>query len=302
MKRSMILSAIFMTTVLGFAVHNPTYNVRDYDGVELPSDPEFGPVIFPVAGQPNSYSLVYCTKTPEKTQIYYSCTEELDWGVVDDKEKNLHIQRFDNLEEEAVYRFNLDTTSEGVRKDVSMTTAPYGPQYRFSFGIADADSQTVLSADKNPHFIILLSQKTEFTGEEFESFYRRNRDVLSSTVILPMFDIRLKSETISLGAASVYTYRFRNANFIIFSQENNNYKKLYSLFSFADDDRNVLIFGNVSQDFIRGVVKEYAEWVDDIYTYRETTVPTAQWIKSLSVVDFRKQGRKSIERVSMITE
>ncbi len=227
---------------------------------------EFGPFFIPANNSLNSISINYFTKDKQKTSIYFSMVGDLDWLRYDNELSSYHKMIFRDLEENAVYQFRINSRSEKLLSKSLIKTVPYGSDYQFDFALSSMDSH--LEIEKSPHFMILLSEKKVISEKDFIPFYNANKKIISSTIIVPLFDLSINKNLISLSEDGFYCLKYKSANIILVYKDFKDTDKISNYLSQNIDDRNYIVAGPLDPDVLRRIAEQYRTKVEAIYTIK----------------------------------
>ncbi|OHD56284.1 MAG: hypothetical protein A2Y33_00505 [Spirochaetes bacterium GWF1_51_8] len=233
---------------------------------------EYGPFFTPAGSDLQSVTLNYFTAKPQKTIVYFSMVGDIDWVRRDNNLTLFHQMTFPHLEENAVYRFELETDSPLIQKVSSIKTIPYGSSYQFTFGVAEASGNKI-DAKNPPNFLILLSQKEMLSHNEFGKVYANNSALLSSTIIIPAFTLDYLGKPISMMNDGIFFFRYVNSRFVIINKELANPMVLSKWFTEEKNQKNFIIFGAVSKETVMKTTQMYFSKVSGIFTLNQTGVP-----------------------------
>jgi hypothetical protein len=234
----------------------------------------FGPFFWPENSSLNSISINYFTESNEITSIYFSMggvtsgsasLGEADWVRNNFEPSTCHSMVFDDLEESAVYKFIINNLDKENFNRGLINTIPYGNNYQFNFAIASTENE--IKIDHNIRFLILLSENQLLKDDEFYSFYIKNRELLSSTIILPLFDFSIQGKTFSLSRKGLHFIRYKNVNLILVYKNLEDYSIIKKYISEKLDDKNYIVIGNINENDLNLVIKKYSSMVDNIYVY-----------------------------------
>ena len=225
---------------------------------------DFGPFLLPEDRALTSVSLNYYTEAPEPTIIYFSMVGDVDWIRHDNNVENFHKMVFSSLEESAVYEFKIKTSLKNINKQSSVKTSPYGYEYEFDFAIASIEEELI--AEKIPHFMVLVSKKSCISQKEFEEFWKKNKGVLSQTIIIPLFDIEMKNNNIMLSRDGFLQIKYKNANLLMIYKNFNNPALLGKMLSKDINDKNYIVLGCPNEEILKTISRLYGNNVEKIYT------------------------------------
>lgn len=275
MKKMFLFVLLIMFIGGGIFAHQINY--------QLDSEPEFGPFFLPADNTLSSISINYFTSTPSTTIVLFSMVGDIDWARTDYTETTYHRMIFFNMEEEAEYQFQIAGDYDNLVSLSSLTTRPYSDSYEYTFALAKIGSEIELT--DNPHFLVLLSDDDTVDRSEFQTFYEENSDLLSSTVIVPMFDLEFDQETLSYSYDGIYLISYKELNLILISDEISDISDIRGFISDDEDDRNVMVFGDISKEKIQQIVYEYAYDIDSYFTYSDLELIGATPIDDMRVVE-----------------
>lgn len=257
---SVVAIAITLRPPLSYS-SSVTFELKNKDDVE------FGPFFLPLSSSLESVCINYFTSEPSPTEVYFSMNEDIDWARSDKDVVNFHQMNFYNVEEETEYRFTIPD-DPGELVDLSgFRTVPYGDVYDFDFTIARMDSD--LQWDEIPHFLILLSGESEVDMQTFRDYYFRNSDILSQTILIPVFDMDLGDELMTLSYNGVFRISYRKLNLIVVFNDIDDITAVEPLFSSDWLDVNYLVIGNVDETLTAQMIEKYQFSADKIFSYNE---------------------------------
>ncbi len=233
--------------------------------VSQPKPHSFGPFFWPEDSTLNSISINYFTERNEITSVYFSMAGEVDWVRNNFEASTFHHMVFDNLEESAVYKFIINNPDKENFNNGLISTVPYGNNYDFNFAIASMENE--IKIDHNIKFLILLSENPLLKEDEFYSFYNKNRELLSSTIILPLFDFSILGKTFSLSTEGIYYIKYKNLNLILVYKNLDDNSIIKKYISNKIDDKNYIIIGNINENNLNSIIKKYSSMVNNIYVY-----------------------------------
>jgi hypothetical protein len=202
------MSVLVMVVALSGCIQEPKNTVR----IDTVSH-EFGPFFLPADKSMNSVSINYFTEEERPTSILFSMVGNIDWLRTDPKPSSFHKMVFSGLEESAVYQFRVNIPSDNFMAKSYIKTPPYGDNYRYDFAIVSINSPFTLS--RSPHFLILLSKDPSVGEDEFIAYYKKNKKILSSTVLVPLFDMSIRGIDFSLSRDGFFVLRYKSANIIL---------------------------------------------------------------------------------------
>jgi len=223
----------------------------------------FGPFFLPAGNNFKGVSLYYSTKDKQKTSVRFSMVGEIDWLRENRNLTYFHKMIFENLEESAIYRFSIESPEFRREEESIIKTMPYGENFEFEFGIASIEQD--LSWDKSPHFLILLSREKKVLENIFVPYYKRNKKILGSTIILPMFDLSIWGENFSISRNGIYSVRYKNLNLILIYNNFSDAAAFYSSLCNDSDIKNYVVVGNVSPNFLNVIIKDYSNKFENIF-------------------------------------
>lgn len=225
---------------------------------------EFGPLVLPENHQLNAVSLHYFTKEPETTSVYFSMVGDVDWMRNDKELTRCHKMVFDQLEENAVYQFNVNHPSKVLNQRNTIKTVPFGNEYSFSFQIATMSEK--LETEHSPNFLVLMSEKPKVDEKTFKEYYDKNRKALSSTILLPLFEFTVSGKQYSISPSGFYFSRYKSVNLICVYKPMPDYDFIAKYLSISPDDKNYIVLGNIGEDKVIEVSRKYNGLVDRIFT------------------------------------
>jgi hypothetical protein len=226
---------------------------------------EAGPFFLAENSALSAISINYVTRNPEKTAIYFTMVGDVDWLRMDSSLSRLHRITFEGLEESAVYQFNIRTSSKELNKTSSIKTVPYGDSYEFDFAVCPIDGD--LEENIDPHFLILLSPTNFVEEEEFVRFYQKNKSLLSSTVIIPLFVFDFGNQRYSTLEKGFFYIGYKNVNIIMINKDLENFDFIAHYLSENPDAENYIVMGNVSDESKNRILRSYSLLVKQIYAY-----------------------------------
>lgn len=224
---------------------------------------EFGPFFWPESSNLSSVSIHYFTKQPEETDVYFCMAGELDWIRKDTTLTRNHKMIFEDLEESTSYKFSIRNKSDQICKLSSIKTIPYGKDYQFNFAIAPIDEN--LNNTLLPYFLILNSKKNELKDSEFLEYYFKNKEILASTIILPLFSFTINNKKYTLSENGIYCLRYKNLSLILIHKDIKDYDSIIRYLSTNPDDKNMIILGAVEDKTSTEIINRYSTLVDKIY-------------------------------------
>ncbi|NPV01567.1 MAG: hypothetical protein HPY53_09330 [Brevinematales bacterium] len=254
----------------------PEYDTPSPDASKLPV--EFGPFFLPIGNDMQSVTLNYFTASPKKTVVFFSMVGDIDWVRKDNNLSAFHQMAFQQLEESAVYRFELQTESQTLQKISSIKTVPYGNVFQFTFGITKITDQKI-EAQNAPNFMILMSDKDSMSAGEFEQFYRNNSALLSSTIIIPAFALHYDGKNISPGKDGYYYIEYRNTHIVIISREYDGYGWIAKFMSDQPNHKNFIVIGNLSKESTAKITQAYYSKAQGIFTLQKTGIPGTEAVE-----------------------
>lgn len=237
---------------------------------------EFGPFFLPANVNLNSISINYFTASAEPTSVFFSMVGDIDWLRKDNTPSLFHTMVFSGLEESAIYQFRVDAPSENFSGRSFIKTPPYGGNYRFDFAVVCMDSTLVLQ--KSPHFLILLSKKAAVGEEEFISYYTKNRKILSSTVIVPLFDLTIMGRDFSLSRDGFFVLKYKTANIILIYKEIPDLERTAGIALEESRDDNYIVASIQNQAEIFRLTSAYSARVKAIYSLKKDREFNPEWI------------------------
>jgi|GEM_PF-2170528 hypothetical protein len=237
---------------------------------------EFGPFFLPVSDNLNSISINYFTASAESTSVFFSMVGDIDWLRKDNTPSLFHRMVFNGLEESAVYQFRVDAPSDNFSGKSFIKTPPYGGNYRFDFAVVCIDSPLVL--EKSPHFLIILSKKAAVGEEEFISYYTKNRKILSSTVIVPLFDLTVMGMDFSLSRDGFFVLKYKTANIILIYKEIPDLERTAGIALEDSKDDNYIVASIQDQAAIFRLTSAYRGRVKAIYALKKNCEFNPEWI------------------------
>ena len=239
---------------------------------------EFGPIFLPENHALNSISLNYFTLNPEETSVYFTMAGDMDWVRKDQKPVTAHSMIFNGLEESALYEFSIHRSQKGIHDGV-IQTVPYGEDYQFTFEVASIE--TNLEEKIRPHFLILLSPEEAVDEKEFFDFYRSNSRVLSSTILLPLFDWKSNQKNFSLSDNGFYFVRYKKATILMVYKDQANADDLSKYISLNPEDENYLILGNIDKGGKQKILDLYGNQFKRVFVYG-SPIPSYQNVVSVN--------------------
>ncbi len=279
---------------------------------------ELGPFIWPESHNLNSISINYFTTNEEKTTIFFSMAGEIDWVRIDETLTKYHSMVFDNLEEGAVYRFAIQNSGKSNYRNASIRTVPYGDDYHFFFIISTIDENS--SIDKQiistneplkgiysgpatnfnetpPNFLVLMSGKTNVNEKSFYEYYKLNKHLLSSTIIVPMFEFSIQNKKFSLSKNGLINIRYKNVNIIMIYNDQIDSQLAGKYVSSNIDDYNYLLIGNIGKIGREEIIKKYSMVVNGIFQYKQLDDEDGSITKSnqFQVVNISRKAKFAVK-------
>jgi hypothetical protein len=255
---------------------SPEYDTPSPDHAKLPL--EYGPFFLPMGNDMQSVTLNYFTSVPKKTVVYFSMVGDIDWVRHDNTLCAFHQMAFQQLEESAVYRFELATDSQKLQKVSSIKTLPYGNVFQFTFGISKLNGQKI-EAQSAPNFMILMSDKTSMSAEEFGKVFHANSSLISSTIIIPAFKIDYNGKNISPDKDGYYYIEYRNTHIIVLTRDYDGYGWIAKFMSDLPNHKNFIVIGNLSQESTAKITQTYFSKTQGIFTLKKTGIPGTEAVE-----------------------
>lgn len=214
---------------------------------ETQSAAPFGPFFLPENHSLSSVSLNYVTSTPQETVVYFTMVGEIDWARSDKNPARYHRMVFKDLEESAVYQFNIKCDDREVGSSSSIHTMPFGDDYQFQFAVASIDRD--IDSSIRPHFLVLGSEKDSVGENDFKLFYSKYRDMLSSTIVIPLFSLDLQGTNLDLAGSGggVYFVRYKNLCLTLINREMPDFNFITRYISDNPEDQNVIVVSHVGK-------------------------------------------------------
>lgn len=239
----------------------------------LPERHSYGPFLLPGDPSMNSVEICYGTDVEEPTRVFFSMVGEPDWARSDTNVTRDHTMRFEGLEESTEYLFSIRD-----ERSVKMKTVPYGDQFRFCFAVAEVGQSIELK--ETPHFLLLLSDRTEMGRSEFLACVEEYRKISQSTVIVPVFQQPFGNPRTPLFQNGVGFIRYRNAMVVMVTGEV-PLDRVSRYLSDSPDDENFIVMSGVRSTYAESARYRFHECVRSIYSSSDQpqeTAGTAQWV------------------------
>ncbi len=225
----------------------------------------FGPFFLPADSRLDSITINYFTGALEATSVYFSMVGDADWERRDETPSYFHSMVFKDLEESAVYQFLVHSRQPAFSKRSFIKTVPYGNNYSFDFGLARIGRPLILS--KSPHFLVLMSDDRTVSENEFRTYYEKNRNILASTVIVPLFDLEMGKSVFSLSGEGFYFLKYKNACIILLYKDFSDTGRISSILAGSESGpENCFIVASVKDPGILRNTAAYRSRVRAIYT------------------------------------
>lgn len=260
---------------------------------------DFGPFFLPMNPDFTSFSLYYFTREPQVTAVNFSMAGELDWLRSDYRKTTFHEMDFRDVEVSAVYRFKVKNASDDIEQYASVRTVPYGDVYRFRFAIANADTSFTL--DDQVDFLVLLSSRPSWQESEMADFYQRNRSVLSQTVIVPLFEMNIAGQSVTLSRNGVFLVKYKKLNLICVFQES-GVRYIGSLLSSDPKDKNIIVFGSLSAEAVNAAARGLGSRVDACYAMNAAASPYVQPAEAMTLLEVDSQDVEEVRINRVETE
>jgi hypothetical protein len=249
-----------------------------------PAATDIGPFFLPANESLNSISINYFTAQEEPTSVLFSMTGEIDWLRTEPGHSLYHRMIFNGLEESAVYQFRVSNSSQVFTQRSYIKTPPYGGNYRFDFAVACINSPLIL--DKTPHFLVLLSKEPSVREDEFLSFFTKYKKILSSTVLVPLFDFTIGEESFSLSGNGFYILRYKTANIILIYKNFSDAGIIPQSSLGSDSENNFIVASVPDRSALFRLKKEFHSKVKAIYALSRDADFNPVWITVESKSDF----------------
>jgi hypothetical protein len=254
----------------------------------------FGPFFLPENHSLSSVSLNYVTGTPQKTTVYFTMVGELDWARNDPSQTRYHRMVFKDLEESAVYQFTIPCEEKEIAHSSAIQTVPFGDEYQFQFAVAPMERD--LESGTQPHFLVLSSEKEQVSESEFYAFYNRNRKLLASTILIPMFGLNLQGTNYDLAAGSdgFHFVRYKNLCLTLVTREMPSFDFLTRYLSSSPDDQNVIVLSHVGKNTVTDLSQRLALMNCRIYVFNRGWRPGPELenvtpVEAYQMVDISKK-------------
>jgi hypothetical protein len=244
----------------------------------------FGPFFLPENHSLSSVSLNYVTGTPQQTTVYFTMVGELDWARNDQVLTRYHRMVFKDLEESAVYQFTIPNVEKEIGHSSAIQTVPFGEDYQFQFAIATMDRE--LDPGIRPNFLVLGSEKEQVNETDLYNYYLKNRKLLSSTILVPMFGMNLAGTNYDLtaGNGGFHFVRYKNLCLTLVTRELPNYDFLSRYLSSSPDDQNVIVLSHVGKSTVGELAQRLALMNCRIYVFNRDG-NTDQQFENVTPVD-----------------
>ena len=252
-----------------------------------------GPLFLPENHSLSSVSLNYVTSAPGETAVLFTMVGDIDWARNDRTVTRFHKMTFRDLEESAVYQFSIKGDDPGIVHNASLQTMPFGEDYQFRFVIASTDEK--IDGSLSPHFIVLGSDRETVGEDEFVRFYERNRELLSSTILLPLPGLDVQGTNIDLaGPGGVYFVRYKNLCLVLVNREMRNYDFITRFVSNEPEDQNVIVLSRTGKKAVEELARRTALLNCRIFTFsrdrtEEQAMENVTTVESCQVVDIVKK-------------
>lgn len=254
----------------------------------------FGPFFLPENHSLSSVSLNYVTSAPEETAVLFTMVGEIDWARYDHTLTRFHKMIFKDLEESAVYQFTIKCGDREVISSSSIQTVPYGEDYQFKFVVASMENE--IDNSIHPNFIVLGSERETVDEKEFYRFYERNRELLSSAIVLPLFSLDLKVTNVDLAGpgGGIYFARYKNLCLVLINRDLPNYDFITRYVSDCPEDQNVIVVSHLENRSVEEISRRTALLNCRIYAFNkdirpEQTADNVTLVDRYQVVDIIKK-------------
>lgn len=237
---------------------------------------EFGPYFLPANECLNAISINYFTERELPTSVFFSMVGDIDWLRCDSRLASYHRMVFSGLEESAVYQFRVNSLSASFSERSYIKTPPYGSNYKFDFAVVSINSP--LELDKSPYFLILLSKKPSVGEDEFSQYYSKNKKILSSTILVPLFDINIGGETYSLSRGGFFILKYKTANIILLYKDFSDLGRLARTALDCSSDNNYIVASISDQAALLRLKAEYHSRVKAIFAFNGDSEFNSEWI------------------------
>ncbi|MGC8764875.1 MAG: hypothetical protein ACP5QT_03220 [Brevinematia bacterium] len=228
-----------------------------------------GPLFLPENPFFSSISINYFTPTPLPTKVLFTMVGDIDWLREEKSLKNFHRMTFSDLEENAVYRFEYFSRNE--QKKGLIKTLPYGSEYEFSFCITSLEYG--VKSQNPPSFTIVVSKESLLRFEDFVDFYERNKDFLSSTIFLPVFNVSYQNKNLFAGnGEKISCSYYKDVRIICIRERLNDYDCIASFIPTINKAGTHIIAGNIGKDDVYLISKKFSPFVEKIFVYKDSYV------------------------------
>jgi hypothetical protein len=221
---------------------------------------------------------------------------EVDWERREESLSCYHNMVFKNLEESAVYQFRINSKHKAFSKKSYVKTVPYGRNYRFDFGLARLGYS--LEIKRSPHFLILLADDQRVNENIFLPYYERNRDILASTILVPLFDLEIRNKLFSLSEDGFYLLRYKNTDIILLYKDFKDTARISYILTGSVSPGDCFIVAAVSDpSILHRVAADYNSRVRAVYTVRRNGVsfPRVQSIENYMLVTIENKGNFAVK-------
>jgi len=264
------------------------------DFVTNSQDFEFGPFFLPEDKTFKNISINYFTKEPKSTYVMFSMVGEIDWTRFDNTKVIYHKMIFEGLEESTEYTFKILSSNSNLIEISKIKTIPYGENFNFNFGIAKIEENWEFNDSLN--FLILLSKFENISQDEFIKLFIKNKLIISSTIIIPLFNYEILRNKFNLIQNGVLGFRYKNAIIVCIVKNFNDYKFIDKFISDDPNDRNYLIIGNIDDKSIIQIINLYNGKVEKIFTYNHYNNEWIEYIENYKIVNINKKEKFAKKR------
>lgn len=239
---------------------------------------EFGPLFLPEDNYFGKVSINYITPQPLPTRVYFSMVDNVDWLREKDGMRFSHKMLFSGLEEGTRYRFFY--LYNGVKKEGSIISPPFGEEYCFSFSVMPFEKESKLNI--LPAFIIVVADRNVIELERFISFYKSNEKILKNSIIIPMFEIFSPNPNFYIDTLFLKTkfnyFHYKGVTIIIINDKIESYDEITSCIPDLEDNKTYMVIGNIGREEVRKIYHKFHSKVKKFF------VPLASSIEAKDVL------------------
>ncbi|MCX7820898.1 MAG: hypothetical protein N2258_04405 [Brevinematales bacterium] len=226
-----------------------------------------GPIFLPENSFFSTISINYFTSIPTSTKVFFTMAGEIDWVREEKSSKIFHKMIFKDLEESTFYKFAYK--EETSKKEGFIKTLPYGTEYEFEFLITTTDFE--IGDLRESSFIVILSKTNQMGINEFYEIYKKNENIFSSNIIVPIFDIVFNGEKIfkSKDDGIDYFY-YKDVAIIGINKKLENYDKIS--YYIPENGKVYLLISDIGRREVEIIAEKYKFYVEKIYVYKNSYI------------------------------